>query len=225
MKKKLTLILCAVISLFLFNRLEAQTTLRITAPSTAVSESIVTFTIVGETPSLYVRSVPNLPDITTSPASAAGLVIGSLWDASSLYKPGAPTVAGKFSYKFTSTSTSPVLLNLVFSNVNFGVNGGNSNGTLSCSITITPKVAVPTPQTHYYYFGNSVTYAVYTETLRYDRYGPTGSGISGSGPRLLKEVHYNAADAAVKFGITDHGDAYDLDLSDNGGGVVIIGQP
>lgn len=216
MKKAIILILNFVICMLLFQNTRAQT-ISLSGPSTVTSGDIVTFTAVGESNSKFIGNVPINPyNNFTSPAYNANYISCILSDTY-YYDPSKPNIPGKFNYKLINTYSSPITVKLTFHDIVMDLR--SSSGIPSSSIEqiiytiiVNPYVPPVTPPIHYYYHEAAVTSSEYSSIWNADLHGESGSGIGMIGPNILKEVRYTPSEAAVKFGITDGGAVYQLEL-------------
>lgn len=222
MKKLLLVFFVLATSLSLINKVSSQT-LGFSGPTSAVSGQPFTLTATGETADRWIASIYVIYLNYTRPAnsSSSDYLTYTNWVPVNYYKDANnPT-----KIKITLANPFSVPVDVT---INFGspaLRDKTSNiGTQDINYTITINPVPIAPPTHYYYFGNSVTYEEYHAKWIYDRYGDGGSGVSTVGPMLLKQVHYTPAEGITKFAITDGGDAYDL-VSKTGGGVIVLPFP
>jgi hypothetical protein len=144
MKNKLMLLLILALFFQSFEKISAQT-LSFSTPTTTVnSGTVVTFTVLNETLSKFIGSVPiNAYTYSADPTFTAGLVVCQL-NTTHYFNAGQPSVPGKFLYTLTNNGSKPYTVTLTFHDliIVYGDVPTTGPGEITYTMTVNPAPQV-----------------------------------------------------------------------------------
>ncbi len=222
MKKQVILLLTCCL-LGLLNIAKSQSAIGLSVSATTVeSGALISFTATNESASKSITEWGIMQYQFTNESLRPNL---SYSFPTYNYYNAANNTPGKWNYRFVNSGTQPIEVTIFFrvalmTFVN-GLAHSKEYTTLQAKITVNPPP--PPVVTRYYHLGTQVTYSEYNNIYNLDRHGSYTPGVSTIGPNLLQEKYYTPAEAAIRFGITDGGAAYELTYKPLGEGPIILG--